>query len=120
MGKTGRIAVAAAAVGLLWAGFAGRLAAEQRLDDRVTPAFARTAFDNATTVLAGALTKFARQGPPDAAAAALRDELSPLLTATVSTLGDTAEADSDTDLRAGADRLGTLARQLDDFITAHR
>jgi hypothetical protein len=141
--------VAIAAVGLLWAGFAydvsrpatyrvyhrtvlqvaesahdamqtGRLTGQQQLDGRVTSLFAQTAFDDAGKALAGAQKKFAGQGPPDAEAAGLRDQLSPLLAAAVTALGDTAEASDDTDLRDGVAKLGTLAQRFDDFIEAHQ
>ncbi|MCY1141608.1 hypothetical protein OWR29_26725 [Actinoplanes sp. Pm04-4] len=143
-----RTAVAVTAVVLLWAGFAynmsrpadypaykrtmlqvaasahdatqtGRLTAQQKWADRITTAFARTAFDEAGQALAGAQKKFAAQGPPDPRSAALRDALAPLLAQAVTTLGDTAEASDDGTLRAGAAHLDTLAQHLDDFITAH-
>jgi hypothetical protein len=137
------------AVALLWAGFAydlarptdyqayhrtmlqvaetahdaaqtGRLTAQQQLAGHVTTAFAVTAFDDASQALAGAQKKFAVQGPPDSQSEALRDTLAPLLAASVTVLGDTAEAADDSTLRAGAARLDALAQQLDDFITAHQ
>lgn len=141
--------IAGAAVLLLWAGFAydvsrpvdatayrrtllqvaeaahdaaqtGRLVGEQELAGRVTAAFAATAFDDAATGLAGAQLKFASQGPPEPSSAAARDRLAPLLAATVTALGDTAEAADDAALRDGTGRLGGLASQLEDFVTAQR
>jgi hypothetical protein len=149
MSRTGRIAVAIAAIGLLWAGFTytvsrpadavayartmvqvaesahdsartGRLTAEQKLGGRVTSPFAQAAFDDAAKGLAGAQKKFAAEAPPDAASARLRDQLSPLLAAEVTALGDTTRADGDAALRAGMARLDALAQHLDDFITANR
>lgn len=149
MSTNRRIAVAAAAVAVFWAGLAfnltrtpdydayhrtllqvaesahdatqtGRLTAEQQLTGRVSTAFARTAFDDAGQALAGAQKKFTTQGPPDPRSVALRDRLAPLLSAAVTALGNTAEADDDSTLRAGAAQLDALAQQLDDFITAHQ
>jgi hypothetical protein len=97
----------------------GRLTGEQQLAGHVTGPFARTSFDDAARALAGAQRKFAGQGPPDAASARLRDELAPLLAASVRALGDTAEAGGDDDRRAGVDRLGELAGRLADFVTAY-
>jgi hypothetical protein len=144
-----RLAVAVTAVALLWAGFAynlsrpadyqayhrtmlqvaesahdatqtGWLTAQQRLADRVTTAFARTAFDDAGQALAGAQKKFATRGPPDPRSVALRDRLAPLLSAAVTALGDTSQAQDDSTLRADAAQLHAVAQQLDDFITAHQ
>jgi hypothetical protein len=142
-------AIAAAAVAVLWAGFAwnvsrppgergyhrtllqvaetahdaaqtGRLTGEQELAGNVTGRFARTSFDDALRALAGAQKKFSGQGPPDDASAARRDELAPLLSGAVLALGDTAGAADDESLRAGVHRLDELAGRLDDFITANR
>lgn len=141
--------MAIAAIGLLWAGFAytvsrptdarayartmvqvaesahdsaqtGRLTAEQKLRGQVTSLFAEAAFDDATKGLAGAQKSFAAEAPPDAASATLRDQLSPLLAAEVTALGDTTQADGDAALRSGIARLDTLAQRLDDFITANQ
>jgi hypothetical protein len=141
--------IAATAVVLFWAGFAydvsrpadqhayrrlllqaaeaahdaaqtGRLVGEQQLAGRLPALFATTAYDDAATALAGAQQKFASQGPPDETSAASRDRLAPLLQATVRALGDTAEAAGNAGRRAGVARLGGLARQLDDFVTAQR
>jgi hypothetical protein len=143
-----RIAVAAAAVAVFWAGLAfnltrtpdydayhrtllqvaesahdatqtGRLVAQEQLGGRVNGAFASAAFGDAAKALAGAQRKFAGQGPPDARSAALRDGLSPLLSQAVIALGDAAEAAGDTRLKAASDRLDQLAGQLRAFITAH-
>jgi hypothetical protein len=148
MNRRGRIAVAGAAVVLLWAGLAynvsrpvepgayrrtllqvaasahdatstGKLIAEQVLDGRVTSPFATAAFGDAGKALAGAQKKFAGQPPPDDASAGLRDQLAPLLAAATPALGDTARATEDVALRSGADKLGSIAERLDDFITAN-
>jgi hypothetical protein len=97
----------------------GRLVARQQLAGQVTRWYATAAYDDAAKGAAGAAKKFAGQGPPDAASQRLRDELSPLLASTVVALGDTAEADDDRTLAGGADRLGSLAGQLGDFVEAY-
>ncbi|MFI5890086.1 hypothetical protein ACIA5D_08185 [Actinoplanes sp. NPDC051513] len=148
MKTRGRAAIAAVAVVLLWAGFAydmsrpadgkqyrrtmlqvaeaaydatqtGRLVGEQELAGNVTAAYAITAYDDATKALAGAQQKFAGEGPPDDRSAALRDQLSPLLSDAVLTLGDTAQARDDRALRDGVRKLDVLAGKLDDFVTAY-
>ncbi|WP_030437329.1 hypothetical protein [Actinoplanes subtropicus] len=148
MNGKGRVAIAGAAVLVLWGGFAydvskpagyrayertmvqvagsahdaaqtGRLTGEQELAGNVTQLFARTSFDDAAKALAGAQKKFASQGPPDQRSAGLRDRLSPLLASAVVALGDTAEAPDDAALRDGVHRLDELAGKLDDFLKAY-
>jgi hypothetical protein len=94
-----------------------RLVAQEQLAGRVNGTFASAAFADAATGLAGAQQTFAAEGPPDAAAAALRDRLSPLLAEAVTALGDAAEAAGDTALKAAADRLDAVAQQLRVFVT---
>ncbi|WP_433362607.1 hypothetical protein ACQPZX_30625 [Actinoplanes sp. CA-142083] len=148
MEARGRAVIAGTAVALLWAGFAynvsrpadakqyqrtmlqvaeaahdatqtGRLVGEQELAGNVTGAYAITAFGDATKALAGAQQKFAGEGPPDDRSAALRDQLSPLLSEAVLTLGDTAQAGDDKALRDGVRRLDVLAGKLSAFVTAY-
>lgn len=97
----------------------GRLVAQQQLAGQVTGPYSVAAYDDAAKGLAGAQKKFAGQGPPDDASAKLRDALSPLLGDTVVALGDTAEADNNRSRRQGAERLGTLASQFQDFIETY-
>jgi hypothetical protein len=144
----GRIAVAAGAVMILWAGLAyqvtrpagypdysrtmvqvaesahdaartGQLVAQAQTAGRVTGPFSVAAYDDAAEGLAGAQKKFAGQGPPDDASRRLRDELSPLLAATVVALGDTAEAGNDRAREVAADRLGALAEKFQNFIATY-
>jgi hypothetical protein len=144
-----RIAVAVAAVAVFWAGLAfnlsrpaddrayqrtmlqvaesahdaaqtARLVAQEQLAGRVNSAFASAAFGDAAKGLAGAQQKFAGEGPPDTAAAALRDRLSPLLQAAVIALSDASEATGDSQLKGASDRLDVLAKQLRGFITAQQ
>lgn len=141
-------AIAAVAVAALWAGFAydvtrpvdergyrrtvlqvaaaahdatqtGRLTGEQQLAGNVTDLFATVSYDDAAKALAGAQHKFAVQGPPDASSRRLRDQLAPLLTDSVTALGDTAEAQDDAALRAGVARLTELSTKIDDFLQAY-
>jgi hypothetical protein len=86
------------------------------ISGKVTGPFAATAFDDTAKGLAGAQQKFAAEGPPDTESAARRDRLNVLLSAAVTALGDTAEAEEDSDLRSGVARLGDVANQLDDFV----
>jgi hypothetical protein len=149
MNRRREVAIAIAAVAVLWAGLAyqlsrpidesgyrrtvlqvaesahdavqtGRMTGEQELAGDVTKLFATAAFDDATKALAGAQQQFASQGPPGPSSAALRDRLAPMLAAAVIALGDSAEASDDAALRSGVQRLGDLAEQLGDFITAQQ
>jgi hypothetical protein len=142
-------AIAAIAVAALWAGFAydvsrpadaksyervlvqaaesahdatqtAELVGELKLAGKVTEPFATTAFDDATTGLAGAEKKFAAGGPPDSTSASRRDQLGPLLSTAVTALGDTAEAVGDSELRDGVGRLKEVAQRLDDFVEAQQ
>jgi hypothetical protein len=97
----------------------GRLTGEQQLAGQVTAAFAVTSYDDATKALAGAQQKFAGEGPPDDRSAALRDRLSPLLSASVIALGDTAQARDDDTRRDGVRRLDALAGELSAFVSAY-
>jgi len=83
---------------------------------KVTGPFATTALDDAAKGMAGAQQKFAAEGPPDPQSAGRRDRLNVLLGSAVAALGDTAQADNDSTLRAGAARLNDVAEQLDDFV----
>jgi hypothetical protein len=83
---------------------------------KVTGPFATTAFDDAAKGLSGAEQKFAAEGPPDTQSAGRRDRLNVLLGSAVTALGDTAQADDDSGLRAGVARLNDIAKQLDDFV----
>jgi hypothetical protein len=149
MSAVNRLAIAAAAVLLLWAGLAynlskppdasdylrvalqaaasahdgaatGVLIGDQQLDQQVFAAFAVTAYDDAGQALAGAQKKLADTPPPDQASAGLRDRLAPVVQASVHDLGDAAEASDDVALRAAVDALSQDARQLSAFIEAHQ
>jgi hypothetical protein len=149
MRRNVRIAVAASAAVLFWAGVAydlsrpadydgyrrtvlqvagtaydaaqtGRLVGEQLLAGRVTKPYAVTAFDDAETALAGAQRKFTSQPPPGDRARRLRDEVAPMLAGAVAALADTAEAADRASRRAGVRALGEVSGRLDAFVTAHR
>jgi hypothetical protein len=144
-----RAALAAAAVVLLWAGFAydvsrpadakhyarvltqaaesahdatrtAALIGQLKLAGKITGPFATAAFGDAAKGLAGAEQKFATDGPPDPASATRRDQLGRLLGSAVTALGDTTEAADDSRLRDGVHRLTEVAGGLDDFVEAQR
>ena len=143
--RAARLAVAATAVLLFWAGVAhqiskptqpgdyrrtliqvaatthdaagtGALVARQQLSGLVFAPFAATAYDDAASALAGAAKKLTAQPPPDDATAAMRDQLAVLLQQAVTSLGDATTADGDVARRAGADRLDRVAEELDRLL----
>jgi hypothetical protein len=144
-----RLVIAAAAVGLLWAGLAynmskpgdatgylrtalqvaasahdgastGVLIGRQQLDQQVFAAFAVSAYDDARQALAGAQKKLADTPPPDKTSARLRDRLAPLVQAAVRDLGDAAQASGDAGLSAAVEALQHDAGRLGDLIAEYQ
>src|SRR3954465_6673047 len=70
----------------------GWLAGTEKLAGRTFDPFTEAAFDDATKAVAGAADQFAAEAPPNAPSRRLRDELSPLLSATVRLLHDASTA----------------------------
>jgi hypothetical protein len=94
-----------------------------KLDGRVFAPYLSTVLDNARKALAGAAKQFTDQAPPDAATAAIRDQLGPLLLAANSTVGDVERAAADRDDQAMRQALRSLDPVSDDlskFIEDHR
>ena len=149
MRRFGKLWLIAAALLLLWAGFAydvtrpadakayrrtavqvaeslhdgvrtGWLVGRAELDGRVVGTYTQAAFGDATDGVAGASKQFATEAPPDAASATLRDQLSPLVSAAARDLADAQQAGDDARLRAAVAALDRLADRLDDFIEANK
>jgi hypothetical protein len=149
MSAVNRLAIAAAAVLLFWAGLAynlsrpadasdylrtalqaaasahdgaasGVLIGRQQLDRQVFAAFAVSAYEDAGQALAGAQKTLADTPPPDEASAGLRDRLAPVVQAAVHDLGDAAVASDAATLRAAVDALSQDAEQLHTLIEEHQ
>jgi hypothetical protein len=136
--RFGRLSLALAAIGLLWAGFAftvsrpttpadyrrsllqvaeathdaaraGWLTGREQLAGRTFAPFAATAFDDATRAASGASRQFAAEAPSDAATRALRDQLAPLVSEVVRRLADASAAPDEATLRDAVDGLDGVA-----------
>jgi hypothetical protein len=141
-----RLAIAAAALFALWAGFAvylarpddasdyrrtavqvtqsahdaagtGALIARQQLEDRIFDSFATSAYQDATKAVAGAAKKLAGHPPPDRDSVRLRNRIAGLVQATADDLGDAVRARQAAALRAAAGDLERDARRLERLLT---
>jgi phage gp29-like protein len=98
----------------------GVLAGRQELRQRVTAAFAATAYDDAMKAAAGAQKSLADSVAPDATSAALRDRLAPLVQTTARELSAAAGANDDATLANAVVALEGTAQQLNKLIEEHQ
>jgi hypothetical protein len=92
------------------------------LEHRVTGPYASVVVDDAVTSVAGATQQLAQLPPPDAATAAMRTELAPMLADAVRELGDVSHALEDgapEKIRGSAANLQSLGDRLDRYLEEH-
>jgi hypothetical protein len=98
------------------------LAAEAGRHGNMLPPVLSTVVDDSRTAATTAAQQIGLEDVPDERSAALRDELSPLLTDAIRTIADTARAiddGDDTQLREALDRLSATGDKLDEFVTRY-
>jgi hypothetical protein len=92
------------------------------LEHRVTGPYASVVVDDAVTSVTGATQQLAQLPPPDAATAAMRAELTPLLGDAARELGDVSHALADgapDKIRSSAANLQSLGDRLDQYLGKH-